>query len=277
VPAYFVLAQRSLRMKDMQLDSPCNVGVNCASNTAGSTCGVASMEDATFGTGSQVVGNEVFFRKAGARLWQLFRNGGGALDGVELDAPPEAPFAPPIVPGTCNGLCQPDAAALEAACGFPASSIACDAARSVRVLPGMDCESDITPGNQQCDLPPGAYGSVRVMNDARLGLSPGEYSFCSLKVGTRATVEADATTVLLPQGGSFKAGNGSQVGQDCGDLTVLMHGFGVVSFGRHALVAARVCAPQAYMRLGHGNTLIGQFVADTIASDSNNQGRCCCF
>jgi hypothetical protein len=73
-----------------------------------------------------------------------------------------------------------------------------------------------------------------------------------------------------------KASNGAAVGADCGDLTVLMQGQGVVSFGRHALIASRVCAPRAYMRLGHGNTLIGQFIGDTISSDSHNQGRCCC-
>lgn len=277
VPSYFVLAQRNLRMKDMTLDSPCNVGVNCGAPTAGSTCGVMAMEDATFGTGSQVAGDQVFFRKAGARLWQLFRNGGGSIAGVELDSPPEMSFATPIVPGTCDGTCTPNVAALEAACGFPATDIVCDQARPVRATPLADCEGDTIPGNQQCDIAPGVYGRVRVLNDARLSLQPGQYTFCSFKVGREAAVEADGTTILMPRGAFLKAGNGSQVGQDCGDLTVLMRGFGVVSFGRHALVASRVCAPQGYMRLGHGNTLIGQFLADTITSDSHNQGRCCCF
>jgi hypothetical protein len=277
VPSYFVLAQRSLRMKDVQLDSPCNVGVNCGAPAPASSCGVMAMEDATFGTGSQVVGDQVFFRKAGARLWQLFRNGGGSLAGVELEAPPEMPFAPPIVPGTCDAECKPNVAALEASCGFPAAEIVCDQARPVRAVPLGDCEYDTIPGNGQCDLAPGVYGRVRVLNDARMVLGPGQYTFCSFKVGREAAVEADATTVLMPPGAYFKVSNGSQVGEDCGDLSVLMHGFGVVSFGRHALVASRVCAPQAYMRLGHGNALIGQFLADTVTSDSHNQGRCCCF
>jgi hypothetical protein len=276
VDDYFALAQRSLRMKDLQLDSPCNVGVNCPSVTENGVCGTVAMADPTFGTGSQVVGDKVYIRKPGARLWQLFRNGGGPLSGVELQAPPERPFETPVIPATCDETCQPDVAALEAACGFPAPFPACDTARPVRALGPTDCDHDAVPGNQQCDLAPGAYGRLRVMNDSRLALAPGQYSFCSVKVGRDAAVEADGTTVFVPSGGFFRAGNGSQVGEDCGDLEVLMQGRGTIAFGRHALVAARVCAPQTYLRLGHGNTLIGRFMADTITSDSNNQARCCC-
>src|SRR5262249_4345398 len=159
-----------------------------------------AMEDATFGTGSQVVGDQVFFRKAGARLWQLFRNGGGPLTGVELDSPPETPFATPIVPGTCDASCKPNVAALEAACGVPLGDIVCDAARPIRAVPLADCEGDTIPGNQQCDLAPGVYGRVRVLNDARMALGPGQYTFCSFKVGRDAAVEANGTTILMPPG-----------------------------------------------------------------------------
>ena len=276
IDEYFALAQRSLRMKDLTLDSPCNVGVNCGSVTQNGTCGVVAMADATFGTGSQVVGDKVFFRKPGARLWQLFRNDGGPLSQVELLSPPETPFETPVIPATCSETCQPDVAALEAACGFPTPFPACDAARPVRALGPTDCEHDSVPGNQRCDLAPGAYGRLRVMNDSRLALGPGQYTFCSVKVGREAAIEADGTTIFVPSGGVFRAGNGSEVGRECGDLEVLLQGRGVVSFGRHALVATRICAPQAYLRLGHGNTLIGRFMADNITSDSNNQGHCCC-
>jgi hypothetical protein len=274
--SYLVLAQRNLSMKNMQLDASCNVGVNCGATSQNGFCGVLAMGAATFGTGSQVVSDKVFFRKPGARLWQLFRNGGGPLTDVELLAPPEMPFAPPVIPGTCDATCQPNVAAMEAACGFPTPFPACDTTRSVRATPLADCQFDSVPGNEQCDLAPGVYGVLWVMNDARLSLQPGQYTFCRVKIGRQAAVEADATTILVPTGGTFKAGNGSQVGQDCGDLTVLKQGFGSVSFGRHALIASRICAPQSFLRLGHGNTLIGQFVADIVTSDSNNQARCCC-
>jgi hypothetical protein len=276
VDAYFALAQRSLRMKDMTLDSPCNVGVNCGSLTPNGVCGTVAMADATFGTGSQVVGDKVFIRKPGARLWQLFRNDGGPLSQVELLAPPETPFETPVIPATCDDACQPDVAAFEAACGFPTPFPGCDPARPVRAIGPADCEHDAVPGNQRCDLAPAVYGRLRVMNDARLALAPGQYTFCSVKVGREAAVEADGVTIFVPNGGFFRAGNGSEIGRECGDVEVLMQGRGTVSFGRHALIAARVCAPQAYLRLGHGNTLIGRFLADTITSDSNNQGHCCC-
>ena len=275
VGAYFALAQRSIRLKDFQLDSFCNIGVNCASTTEASLCGTLSMAEATFGTGTQTVGNKVYTRKA-SRLWQLFRNGGGPLSGVELLVPPEQPFDPPVIPNTCSDTCQPDVAALEAACGFPASITSCDGSRFVFARPRADCEYDSVPGNERCDLAPGVYGRLRVLNDARLALAPGQYVFCSVKVGRDAAIEASGTTVLLPNGGFFRAGNGSEVGQACGDLRVFMRGRGVVVFGRHVLAAARVCAPRAFLRLGHDNTLIGQFVADTITSDFNNHGRCCC-
>jgi hypothetical protein len=274
--AYFALAQRSMSMKDFQLDAPCNVGVNCGSVTTNGTCGVIAMEDATFGEGSQVVGDKVFFRKPGAKLWQLFRNDGGPLDHVELLAPPETPFAPPIIPGTCDDTCTTNVAAMEAACGFPTPFPACDSTRPVRAMPLADCPFDTTPGNQQCDLAPGVYGRLWTLAGARVSLAPGQYVFCSMKVGRDGTIDAHQATVLLPSGAHVKASNGAAVGADCGDLTVLMQGQGVVSFGRHALIASRVCAPRAYMRLGHGNTLIGQFIGDTISSDSHNQGRCCC-
>jgi hypothetical protein len=273
---YFALAQRNMSLKNIQVESTCNVGVNCAATTQNGFCGVMSMEAATFDTGSQVVSDDVFFRKPGARLWQLFRNGGTPLTDVQLLAPPEMPFTPPVVPGTCDASCRPDVAALETACGFPSPFPACDASSAVRVTPLADCAFDTVPGNQQCDLAPGTYGALWVMNDARLALGPGAYTFCNVKVGRGATVDAHATTIFVPTGGSMKVGNGSQVGRDCGDLTVLKQGLGAVSFGRHALVASRVCAPQAFVRLGHGNTLVGEFLADIITSDSNNQARCCC-
>ncbi len=274
---YFALAQRNLSMKNIQVDSACNVGVNCAAPTQNGFCGVMSMGAATFDTGSQVVSDKVFFRKPGARLWQLFRNDGSPLTDVQLLAPPETPFTPPVVPGTCDASCQFDVAALETACGFPTPFPACDSTRGIRATPLADCPPfDTVPGNQQCDLAPGAYGALWVLNDARLALGPGAYTFCNVKVGRNATIDADGTTMFVPTGGSVKAGNGSQVGRDCGDLTVLKQGLGSVSFGRHALIASRVCAPQAFVRLGHGNTIIGEFLADIITSDSNNQARCCC-
>jgi hypothetical protein len=48
-----------------------------------------------------------------------------------------------------------------------------------------------------------------------------------------------------------------------------------IAFGRNGLVAAKICAPEAKISLGHNNVVVGQFVADTISADLNNLGRCC--
>jgi hypothetical protein len=70
--------------------------------------------------------------------------------------------------------------------------------------------------------------------------------------------------------------NGSELAEGCGDLTVLVDGAASsVNFGRTGLMAAKVCAPEASISLGHGNVLIGQFIGDTVSADLFNVARCC--
>jgi hypothetical protein len=74
----------------------------------------------------------------------------------------------------------------------------------------------------------------------------------------------------------FRASNGTELAEGCGELTVLVDGASSpVSFGRGGLVAAKICAPESKLSLGHNNVLIGQFVADTVSADLNNVGQCC--
>jgi hypothetical protein len=131
-------------------------------------------------------------------------------------------------------------------------------------------------GNKQCDLPPGTYGSFTTPNGAWSNLTSGNYVFCSFRSGRRAKVTGKGTTVLIPNGGSVRSGNGSELAEGCGDMTILVDGpKSGVAFGRSGLMAAKICAPEATIRLGHGNVLIGQFIADAVASDSHNVARCC--
>ena len=198
---------------------------------------------------------------------------------LELVAPPPNPqsFAPPVIPGTCDDSCTPNPQAMKAVCGFPSPFPACDAAKLVRAPRNADCPPyDTVPGNQQCDLPPGTYGLLVAQNGSRLNLRTGDYTLCGLRAGRRAKITGSATRILIPDGGVFRASNGSEVGEGCTDLTVLMDGSRAkVGFGRGGLVAAKVCAPQAKMSLGHHNVLIGQFVADSVTADLNNVARCC--
>ncbi|HXJ32458.1 MAG TPA: hypothetical protein VMS22_00340 [Candidatus Eisenbacteria bacterium] len=272
--SYFLLAQRKASVKNLSLDSPCNVGVNCASPGKNSSCGVMALGAVTFVEGSQAASDLMFFRKPGAVAAQVFRNGGGALDNVTLPAPPQ-PFTPPIIPGTCDAQCQPNTAALETACGFPDPFPDCDAAKPVLAQPGADCAPDATPGNGACDLPPGTYGYIVVQNAAKLNLTSGTYVSCGVRIGRNVVVTAHDSTVLVSGGGFFKANNGATVAEACGDLRVLLKGKGSVSFGRHASIAADICAPASSLKLGHANQLTGHFVGDTVSADSNNHGRCC--
>ena len=197
-------------MKDRTLDSPCNVGGHCASVTTNGICGVVAMEDATFGTGSQVVGDKVFIRKPGARLWQLFRNDGGVLDDTELLAPPEHPFATPVIPGTCDDACQPDVTMLEAACGFPVAFPVCDQARPVRAIPNADCAFDSVPGNGKGD----PRREARAAGERRAP-SPGGRVRVLQRGGSRGGATPVPPAVLLPSGSP--PGATAPRGADCGD------------------------------------------------------------
>jgi hypothetical protein len=273
--SYFVFAQRKASLKNLSLNAPCNVGVNCASPNPNSSCGALALADVTFVAGSQTAGDKTFFRKPGAVISQLFRNDASSLANVTVNIPPPEPFTTPLIPGSCDAGCKPNAVALEVACGFPEQFPGCDTTNNVQVLPGTDCAGDTDPGNGTCDLPPGTYGFIVVQNSARVTFGPGDYVACGMRLGRNVIFRADESRVLVPDGGFFKANNGTTVAQACGDLTVFVRGKGKVSFGRHANIAAEVCAPQSNIKLGHANQLLGRFVADSVAADWNNHGQCC--
>lgn len=280
--SYLLLTMKRGALKNMRIGSPCNVGVNCGSPTPKSKCGVLALGRVTAVDGGQLVAAQTYLRKPGAQLWQLFRNDDSSLDNVTLLAPPPNPqtFEAPVIPGTCDADCNPNYPAMKQACGFPSPFPACDPARSLKVVRGDDCAPyDTVPGNRQCDLPPGTYGTIVVNDGGRLNLDPGVYVACVFRAGQDTTTTADATTIVIPAGAPSKnavrVNNGSELGADCGDLRFLVDGATKVSFGRGGVVAAEVCAPEAKISLGHNNILIGSFVSDTMSADLNNFGRCC--
>lgn len=274
--SYFVFALRKASLKNLMLSGACNVGVNCAHTSPAADCGIMRLDEVSFGPGTQSVSDRQYFTKPGAQVFQVFRNAGGPLDNVTIAAPPPEPFATPIVPGTCSADCQPDVAAIEAACGFPSPFPACDPAKPVLARPNLDCSAfDVAPGNGQCDLAPGTYGAITAHNAARVAFAPGSYTACSFHGGRRVLVLATGVTLAIPDGGFFRVNNGSSVGMGCDDLVIQQQGTGTISFGRNSSIAARVCAPAARIRLGHANTLIGQFIGDVVNADLNNRGECC--
>jgi hypothetical protein len=274
--AYFLLASRFARIQDLSVLGACNVGVNCATPVNSSTCGKLILAAAQFADGSQVAGDRVFCTKPGTVLWQLFRNGGTCGDASIAIVPP-LPFMPPILPATCDASCTPDVAALEAQCGFPVPFPACDPAKPVTVRAGGDCEgaADAAPGNLRCDLAPGAYGSVRVLSDARLSLDAGMYTVCGLRLGRRADVPSSGSTVAIPAGYGLRVGVDARLGSACGAVEVLLQGDGSARFSRRAQVAARLCAPERRLHLGAQTVLVGRFVADTAVAGRGVRGTCC--
>lgn len=276
--SYFIFASKFAHVKNLSIDNACNIGVNCAAPNASSKCGELIFDDVTFADGSQAVGDRTFCTKSGAVLFDLFRNGGGPCNDITLNDPPIQPFSPtPIIPGTCAPGCLPDVAKLKQLCGFPDPFPACAPGSDVRAVAGQDCVGapDSVPNNGHCDLAPGVYGNLLVQRGAQLNLVAGEYDACSLKVARNATVLAKGTTVNIPSPGSFRVGGQSKVGLKCGDLTVNEDGTSKVTFGRGVNVAAKVCAPAAELKLGHGNNLIGQFVGDSVTANRDNHGQCC--
>ncbi|MCW5890332.1 MAG: hypothetical protein KIT14_07240 [bacterium] len=290
--SYFIFAMRNADLKNITVQGPCNVGVDCAQPASNSSCGVLDEENALYADGSQIAGDIVRFNKPGANVFQIFRNGGSSLAGVTIRDPGPLPDGTnPLTPlpilgdldgdgqpscAATGGSCVVDAGDLEVACGFPTPFPACAPQNNVRADPGKDCSGapDAVPGNGRCDLPPGAYGDVVVANGASLDFVGGSYALCAFDDGKNTTVTTSSATTLEVSG-DVRINNGSRVGQQCGDLVVQAKGAGVVGFGRNAVIVGRFCAPQRTLSLGHDNDLTGQFVGDIVRADSNDTGHCC--
>lgn len=278
--SYFIFAMRSLQAKDLKLSGVCNVGVNCAQPADQSFCGQASFEHLRMGDDSQLAAEDINFQTPAASVWQLFTNHPYNTANVEVRHPPVEPLSPlPIIPGTCDPGCVPHYDAIEALCGFPNPFPACDPLKMVEVKPGKDClgATDTVPGNGTCNLPPGSYGEVLVRDNGVLVMDAGTYDVCALHIGKNTDVDGKGTVVNVAAGDphSMRVSNNSTFGAECGDLTVRIAGTPQVILGKSSTIAAKICAPAASLALGHGNTLIGQFVGDRVSLDRSNVAQCC--
>ena len=132
--------------------------------------------------------------------------------------------------------------------------------------PGGDCPGDPTPGT---------YGDLDLRSKAKLAMTSGTYTFCSVRIGRSTLVLGSGTTIAVAAGGPIHVSNETTFGQQCGDIAVLADGPSTIRFGHAANITARVCAPQGKIALGHGNHLLGQFVGNFVTSDRANDGKCC--
>jgi hypothetical protein len=289
--SYFIFGMRTVNVKNLNVLKSCNTGVNCPQPNANSACGVVSHENSFYADGSQIQGDNAKFTKPGANVFQVFTNKLDGAANVTIRDPgskPDgsSPLTVPIIGDldkdgnpSCSiqgGACVPDFGDLAVFCGMPAPFPACDVTKPVLVLPNQDCviAADSVPGNNQCDLAPGTYGTLTVQNDGVISFDGGAYNFCSVVIGktTSATVKSPAT---LNVGGDFTVNNGGTFGQSCGDFTVNANGAGLLTLGRNGSYSMFACAPERTLDLGHNNDLLGRFVGDVVRADSNDRGQCC--
>ncbi|HJQ83519.1 MAG TPA: hypothetical protein VKA21_05550 [Candidatus Binatia bacterium] len=148
------------------------------------------------------------------------------------------------------------------ACGFPATFPACGG-RSILVFDGQ---------TQVLSATNGPFGDVRVLGGGTLILSGGNYVFCRLRAGRNARIVARGPSTMSVVN-DMNVGNGAFVGPDPGapavgarDVKFLVNGLSA-HFSGSADVHASVCAPNARMRITHGATLQGTFVAQTIRTE----------
>ncbi len=189
-----------------------------------------------------------------------------------------SPWTPPIIgdldgdtaPG-CGPGCQVDRDDVAALCGATLRLPACDPTRDVVVTENADCSiADTGPGNGQCDLAPGVHGDIDARQGSRLELAGGTFVACSVHAGRARRVRRGApATILVPDDGRVSVSNNAEVGTDRGALTIVAEN-GPVDCGRNAEIAMDVCAIGGRIGLGHGNTLRGHFVGDTVTSNRSS-------
>jgi hypothetical protein len=285
---YMILAQRSAALKNFAIEAPgCNIGVNCGEGHTNAACGVLNAKNASLGGVSQAVANRLC---ASDQFGAVFRNEPSGCDPTcdmvtDQGSGPGCTTAwePPLVGDldhdgrpSCDAGCVTDPDDLAAACGVALPLPACDKKKTVFVTENHDCSvGDVIPGNRRCDLAAGTYGTVIVRNGAWLQFSAGTTVVCNLKAGKATRVKsAGPAVVIAPDKGAIKLNNDADVGSDCGMLRFVADR-GVVHFGRNGDITADVCAIRGLAKLGHANTLRGQFFGDRVLSDFDNDGRCC--
>lgn len=162
--------------------------------------------------------------------------------------------------GVAGGTPVPIVQDIAATCGFPQQFPACDPATPVIVPPGGTLA-----------LPSGVYGDLVVARGADLTLVGGGYVFCSVKVSRAARLEAQApveidVTGRIAIGGSATFGPAPGSGLTPADLRLFSDGISV-HFSRQSQVQARLCAPNASLRLTQGGSHMGTFIANAIGTE----------
>jgi len=173
-------------------------------------------------------------------------------------------------PQASGSVPRPVVANVPQGCSFPSPFPACDPSRPVLV-----------DHNQTIDLPlgpsgtPGIYGDLVVQGGgsgpAVLKLAPGEYHFCSVRVGRNGSVLFRGPTTVDVTG-QVRMSNATDIGPDSslgaaapppGAIKWYVQGT-QVRYSRKGNIGGYVCAPTARMSIGSSVVLKGQYVARSI-------------
>jgi hypothetical protein len=142
-------------------------------------------------------------------------------------------------------------------CELP--EFACDEGRSVLVQPG------VTVG----PLQPGVYGQLRILNGATLRLAPGEFTFCDVRMGREADLQA-AGPVQMNIDGSLRIGSSSTFGPILNAPPIIAYVSGrTVRISQDGLANAEIIAPFAKGSFGRDAEFVGCFCMDTAKSDKH--------
>jgi cysteine-rich repeat protein len=134
----------------------------------------------------------------------------------------------------------------------------------------------VAPGQQQDLLAPQAYANLIVGDGAMLTLAPGEFAFCSIVVGTDATIAVlGATQSTIDVAERFVMGAGSTLGPAPGSPMPEIHVAGNRAMvGRDGRLDAILVAPDARLRVGRAGALNGRACARTLRTGRNASLTC---
>jgi hypothetical protein len=139
-------------------------------------------------------------------------------------------------------------------------------------LPPIACGTDpvqVSPGDTLGPLAPGMYGSLRVMNGARLLLDSGEFTFCDIKMGRNGIITT-APGTLINVTGNVTIGSGSRVGPATGTEPVMVNVAGrSIRVSQGAVANAGFVGPAARISFGRDSLLLGCFCTDKSKSDKH--------
>jgi hypothetical protein len=143
-------------------------------------------------------------------------------------------------------------------------------------MPAIVCGSEpvVVRRGETASLTPGVYGVLRVLNAGRLELAPGAYTFCSVKVGRDARIEA-LGAVTLDVEDTLRVGVDSHVAPAPGQPALQINVAGRrVKFTQNAVVRAFVTAPDAQIRLGRSASVQGGFCVESAQTDKHVTLQC---